>query len=432
MSYVLHRRSGRRVESRRACLTNRDGLVMVALLLAACDGGERSARADALSSPGSSPVRDTATAAKPVRVDTLRDSTGAHFSPSQTTVALTRAGGVVALDTDDKRVVVFDSTGVQRHASGRVGSGPGEFRYLRGVFALPDDSIAVWDPMLRRMSYFDGALKFDRTEAFPKWEFSSVFAELVGRFSDGRWVAKMSNDRIAPDAKSGAEAVVDSIKLVVGRSADSPSEFLRLPLRAGVDVVSASKSMSTVHLLRLSELDVGVGAICDSGAMLVDSGGVRVVYANANAPRAWPLPRAGFPFKTNRERDDVVRLATSSVDSFASAKKARAVLSALVQNYTVRMRRPTIDAQGELWYDDEAAPYTANGFVERVDSAGRMLAFVRLSTSVGVSQFGSNTVASLDYGSDTTGITIRLAHFAPSLASETPKKLGHCFRPFRY
>jgi len=402
-------------------------LAFAVLVLVACGRSETASRPE-----GPSEGVDSAAAVRALRVDTLRDSTGEHFSPSSTTVALTRTGGVVALDNDDKRIVIFDSGGVQRHSAGRPGSGPGEFRYLRGVFVLPGDSIAVWDPGLRRMSFFDAALKFDRTEPFPSWEFSSVFSEIVGRFADGRWVAKMATGQMYVDAKSGALAVVHTFSLVAGRSAEVPRLFRQLPSRAGVDVITGGKASSSVHLLRFRELDLGVGAICDSGAVLVDSGGVRVEYVTARAPSAWPLPRVGAAIRTTSERDDMVKSEMSAVDSLPSAGKARALLTQLVKRYRSRARPPAIDATGELWYDLDAMRFTPKGFFERVDSTARRSAFVRLNGFLSLSHFGRNAIATRDYGSDTTGMTVNFSHFAPGWTSKTPNTLGHCFASFTY
>jgi hypothetical protein len=58
---------------------------------------------------------------------------------------------------------------------------------------------------------------------------------------------------------------------MVGRSDDKPVEFHRLPLRTGVDVVTGSKELTNTYKLRLSELNMGEGAVCEHGVVLVDS-----------------------------------------------------------------------------------------------------------------------------------------------------------------
>ena len=67
--------------------------------------------------------------------------------------------GSVAL-TDLLEVRVFSEQGVFLRALGRSGGGPGEFRSIRGLVALPG-KIVVWDPQMVRLTYFltDGQLE---------------------------------------------------------------------------------------------------------------------------------------------------------------------------------------------------------------------------------------------------------------------------------
>jgi hypothetical protein len=145
---------------------------------------------------------------EPTRIDTLRDKQGEYFSPQYTSVVLTRAGNIIALDSDDKQLILFDTTGRELQRVGRNGGGPGEFRFPRGIFVLSGDSIAVWDMGLRRMSVFDENLRFDRTEQFAKWDFAGGESALVGRLADGRWVARIVAGSFNPDPELGARIAV--------------------------------------------------------------------------------------------------------------------------------------------------------------------------------------------------------------------------------
>lgn len=61
-------------------------------------------------------------------------------------------GRIVVADVAANRLLVFDSTGRYLRALGRAGDGPGEFRYIGSVSALPGDSLATFDGRLRRLS----------------------------------------------------------------------------------------------------------------------------------------------------------------------------------------------------------------------------------------------------------------------------------------
>jgi hypothetical protein len=61
-------------------------------------------------------------------------------------------GRIVAADVAANRLLVYDSTGRYLRALGRAGEGPGEFRYIGSLTALPGDSLATFDSRLRRLS----------------------------------------------------------------------------------------------------------------------------------------------------------------------------------------------------------------------------------------------------------------------------------------
>lgn len=63
-------------------------------------------------------------------------------------------GVVYVPDTYQQRVTVLGSDGTVLRAFGRRGSGPGEFRSVRSVQVLPDDSLLAYDPSLGRVSVF--------------------------------------------------------------------------------------------------------------------------------------------------------------------------------------------------------------------------------------------------------------------------------------
>ena len=403
--------------------------IAAAVLLVACGSSERShaERGDSTRTPAAAPA--------PTRIDTLRDDQGEYFSPSWTSFVLTRAGRVVALDQDDQRIVMFDSSGRQRHSVGRNGAGPGEFRFPRRIFSLPGDSIAVWDIGLRRLSLFDSALKFDRTEQFPRWDFAGDESELVGRLADGRWVARLVAHGSFDHFRVGARLAIDTARLMVGHSSASPVEFHPLPLRTGVDVVMKMGSNNyNIFKLRLSELNVGVGVVCDSGAMLLDAQGVRVLDMNGRVVRASPLPRSGDSIRTAAERKNIVKFQMSdAVDSSSSAGATRALLEPLVAAHSTRMLRPTIDVNGGLWYDrNSTLHHDPPTVIERVDGAGRTDAALTFAQFGGGAQIGTNSVAMMQYGSDTTGLTLTLSQLPSGVNTSAERPIGRCFASFRY
>ncbi len=64
------------------------------------------------------------------------------------------SGGLVALDIDASRLVVFDSTGRFVRALGRSGAGPGEMQWLASMAVQRGDTITTYDGALRRLSFW--------------------------------------------------------------------------------------------------------------------------------------------------------------------------------------------------------------------------------------------------------------------------------------
>lgn len=63
-------------------------------------------------------------------------------------------GSIYVGDWYQQKVTVLDPAGRVVRTVGRRGSGPGEFRSVRGVQVLPGDSLLVYDPNLARISVF--------------------------------------------------------------------------------------------------------------------------------------------------------------------------------------------------------------------------------------------------------------------------------------
>lgn len=72
---------------------------------------------------------------------------------------------ILVANSGTKELRVYDTDGILRGAIGGDGEGPGEFRQLGPVFGYAEDSLVTYDPSLRRISVFDGSLRY--AHAFP-------------------------------------------------------------------------------------------------------------------------------------------------------------------------------------------------------------------------------------------------------------------------
>lgn len=73
------------------------------------------------------------------------------------------SGGIAVADGSNQLVVLFNSEGQRIGTVGRSGSGPGEFRLIQSIRRCWGDSLAVYDPALRRISVFGGMGELGRT-----------------------------------------------------------------------------------------------------------------------------------------------------------------------------------------------------------------------------------------------------------------------------
>jgi hypothetical protein len=92
--------------------------------------------------------------------------------------------GIAVVHRGGGEILIFEESGEVRHSLGASGAGPGEFLHLEDAWAIGSDSIAAWDPVLRRLSWWSatgenlGSITIE-TEGQP---------HVVGAFRDGSFV----------------------------------------------------------------------------------------------------------------------------------------------------------------------------------------------------------------------------------------------------
>ncbi len=98
--------------------------------------------------------------------------------------ALRLGDGILVADCGSSELRFYNSDGLHIRTSGRNGSGPGEFRYLRRVFPAGGDSIGIFDGAARRVSLFTGSGDYSRSFSVP------VRFDVLGRMEDGTFVGR--------------------------------------------------------------------------------------------------------------------------------------------------------------------------------------------------------------------------------------------------
>lgn len=151
--------------------------------------------------------------------------------------ARTRDGFVVA-DAGTGELRFFDAAGKPTRKVGRTGRGPGEFQFITWAGVLPGDSVAAWDPSLRRVSIFDTHGRYARD--FEVRGLPGSFPSVYGAFDDGSLLVSTGMES-AGAAPAEGRAWRDTIALLrIGRNGEVLDTVARVPGPARYQVTGAS------------------------------------------------------------------------------------------------------------------------------------------------------------------------------------------------
>lgn len=270
-------------------LTNRGslGLALVALTIgAAC---ERTSSQDALPPPG-------VIARWQAPTEPLLVVGGGEADPSDDLFRVADA----ALLTDGRLVVVdasntiryFSPEGALLASTGGRGGGPGEFRAVAWLQVLNDDSLAVYDPVLRRISVFSPAGEMERSVTVGAVPDAFGPAEGIAILEGGAVLAK---SRTRADGPSPEEGVVRPDLLLSIHAPDG--SFSRVIARVTGDEIGIVQGviMRPPHLRKTHVLPAASGVwVVPTDSLDVyrydEAGQVLSRHASPHAPR--PLDAA--------------------------------------------------------------------------------------------------------------------------------------------
>ena len=130
-----------------------------------------------------------------------------YLFQSVRTARLLPDGRVAVADAGLAVVRVYDASGTHVVTMGGQGEGPGEFGFLRGMWVVAPDTIAVWDSGLYRLVYFDGAGNHLRTVPLDLTGAGGGVGSLDflvgGRTPDGAFIASIG----APPGRVGSDVI---------------------------------------------------------------------------------------------------------------------------------------------------------------------------------------------------------------------------------
>ena len=316
-------------------------------------------------------------------------------------------GRLAIANAGSHEVRVYDSAGTQLHASGREGSGPGEYRMLAGIWRGPGDSLLVSDFMARRVSVLDRDARFARS--FSLGGSAGVmmptggrieFAVPQGWFADGSVVGvtmsfamnqaqqgayrdTVSALRYGPDG-----AVRDTIARFPGAemeqmtmSMGGQSFSAPMPVPLGRQSVTAAQG-DLFYLAKNIAWEVEVRQL--DGRLL------RLIRIMAD-PR--PLTPADIAAHRKAQLDQIE--AMPAMRSMPEAIKTQ--LTARIEQARYPATLPfvsslLVDAEGHLWAQEVPSPGNDRATYAVFDESGRLLARVTMPEDFRAASIGTDAV----------------------------------------
>ena len=304
--------------------------------------------------------------------------------------ARTRDGFVVA-DAGTGQLRFFDAEGSPARTVGRTGRGPGEFQFIGWVGVLPGDSIAAWDPSLRRVSIFDpdGHLVRD----FEPRGLSGFFPSVYGAFQDGTLLVSTGMES-AGAAPAEGRAWRDAVALLrIGRTGEVLDTVSRVPGPARYQVTSAS------GIPRSNSVPFGPNtsaAVHGQAVYLATGEEYEIgVYGADGAPRA-RIRKQVRPVRVTAAHRASYAANTVQVGGTPEQRRERQKMieDAPYPPTMSPVERVVVDQEGNVWAKEPQPPKTWDrlGRWSIFDPAGRWIATLETPGRFSVEQVGPDWV----------------------------------------
>lgn len=250
------------------------------------------------------------------------------------------AGRTVVLDAASLQLRMLDSAGRVIARGGGKGAGPGEFQSVSQLFPIGIDSIAVWDPTLRRVTAFDGNLRLGAATVLSAWP-STGRLQLIGRLGSGAFVGLSIAEGETSDAE--VQQTHDVVTIVSGRLNEAPMPIVRL---RGSKQIRVTTSRETWIVPVPGAATARAIAVCGDSIVVVDT--VLSAYTgNAVASRPFLIPVDTLSSEAR------TRLIASTADVSAGPVVQQLLQQALERQTPdplIRARKALLASASEIWF----------------------------------------------------------------------------------
>ena len=277
----------------------------------------------------------------------LKLKVGDEFAGPPAITLLRADQGVLALDSKTLQLHAFDANGASRGSSGRQGAGPGEFLAVSDMFPWAKDTVATYDYIQHRLTYFDSLGAYLGTASLVGWPASRLL-RIVARHPNGEIIGLLTTMVFPTNAASSI--VFDSATLLLGHRSGTPRRLLQLPVARVVHVSDAGNPVRIVNPLRLPR----AFTICSNGIILVHDTIAAMVDFEGRVLHSQVLSVLGPEMSARAAADRIAE----SVRYINSASARREAIAMLTQENIGPQRWGTFvltDASGALWYRVQAS-----------------------------------------------------------------------------
>lgn len=385
------------------------GLVMIGS--SACDGGGSSAAGAATrDSAGVSIVENRSSqwpAGREWRViDSAVLDIGGDLDSVSGPVRLS-SGRLAIANAGSHEIRIYDGSGALLHSAGRMGSGPGEYQNLAGLWLGPGDSILVSDFLVRRLTVLDSDGTFHRS--FSLGGATGTMLPTNGRielaipqgwFADGS-VAAVTMSFSINQAREGSFR--DSVSaLRYGPDGQVRDTIGRFP---GVEMEQLTMTMGTQSFSAPSPVPLGRQTVAVAQ-------GDRFYLAQNNA---WELEVRRIDGKLIRlirvdtrpgpiTPDDITAHRKAQLEQIEAIPMMRNVPEGVKSQIRARIEQAKypatlpfvsallIDAEGNIWVQEVQPPRVKSSVFAVVDSSGRLLGRVTMPADFRAATIGTDAV----------------------------------------
>jgi hypothetical protein len=398
--------------------------VLMGLLLAGCG---RDARVAAREGPGLLPD-SVVSRLPPIMPAVLPDGDAPHAVTMPAGVALVN-GRIAIVDQSTLTLHLFAPGGEWIASAGGKGEGPGEFSNVYGLTNIGGDSIATWDPNLRRMSVFTSEPKFVRSERFEMDPGAPAISRLLGRLADGRFVVLHQAIAFNEVAESEPLKVVETANFLrVGPLGSSPADSAeKIPLAPTRQLVMQQPGGNSNSIV-LAVFSVRQVASCERGIMLVDDSSVTIHDQTLKMSGRYPVA----PPYSSMTGSDRMRMLEGNLGGTSGAVRSRALAILDAENpKTIRIRStPLIDADGRVLHLLQGTSHSARLY-QRSNVDGTVIDTLHLPDAHFPFAADARTLVAMRSESDTAESQMRIYGLpAPRVPGVTA--LGRCNGAFVY